>query len=135
MRLQKGLSDTISVGEVAWVRHFLQTIFLQPFVVRYGFSVEGPIWIHISRCVLMALVTIVFFAALVVVPLANAIAIVFISPLIFTLPGAIFPGEPNGSRRISAIMAGFLGALLLIQPSYNDFDAISLLPAYAAFRG
>ncbi|SVC83281.1 uncharacterized protein METZ01_LOCUS336135, partial [marine metagenome] len=97
--------------------------------------VEGPIWIHISRCVLMALVTIVFFAALVVMPLANAIAIVFISPLIFTLLGAFFLGEPNGSRRTSAIMAGFLGALLLIQPSYNDFHAISLLPACAAFRG
>lgn len=130
--IAKGLSDTISAGEVAWVRHFLQTIFLLPFVVRYGFSVEGPIWIHISRGVLMAVVTIVFYAALVVMPLANAIAIVFISPLIFTLLGAFFLGEPIGWRRISAIMAGFFGALLLIQPSYNDFGAISLLPACAA---
>jgi len=133
--IAKGLSDTISAGEVAWARHFLQTIFLLPFVVRYDFSVEGPIWIHISRGVLMALVTIVFIAVLVVMPLANAIAIVFISPLTFTLLGAFFLGEPIGSRRISAIMADFLGTLLLIQPSYNGFDAISLPPAYAAFRG
>lgn len=83
----------------------------------------------------MALVTIVFIAVLVVMPLANAIAIVFISPLTFTLLGAFFLGEPIGSRRISAIMADFLGTLLLIQPSYNGFDAISLPPAYAAFRG
>ena len=41
--IAKGLSDTISAGDVAWVRHFLQTIFLLPFVVRYDFSVEGPI--------------------------------------------------------------------------------------------
>lgn len=41
--IAKGLSDTISAGEVAWARHFLQTIFLLPFVVRYDFSVEGPI--------------------------------------------------------------------------------------------
>ena len=90
--IAKGLSDTISAGEVAWARHFLQTIFLLPFVVRYDFSVEGPIWIHISRGVLMALVTIVFIAVLVVMPLANAIAIVFISPLTFTLLGAFFLG-------------------------------------------
>ena len=59
----------------------------------------------------MAVVTIVFYAALIVMPLANAIAIVFISPLIFALLGAFFLGEPIGWRRSSAIMAGFFGAL------------------------
>ena len=130
--IAKGISDTISAGEVAWVRHFLQTIFLLPIVVRYGFSLKGPLWIHISRGVLMAAVTLVFFTALAVMPLANAIAILFIGPLIFTVLGAFFLGEPIGWRRISAIMVGFFGALLIIQPSYNAFGAISLLPACAA---
>ena len=130
--IAKGISDTISAGEVAWVRHFLQTILLLPFVVRFGFSLKGPLWIHISRGVLMAAVTLVFFTALAVMPLANAIAILFIGPLIFTVLGAFFLGEPIGWRRISAIMVGFFGALLIIQPSYNAFGAISLLPACAA---
>ena len=130
--IAKGLSDTISAGEVAWVRHFFQVIFLLPFLTRHSFSIEGPIWVHISRGVLMAVATIFFFAALVVMPLANAIAIFFISPLIFTLLGAFFLGEPIGWRRISVIMTGFLGALLIIQPSYDDFGAISLLPVCAA---
>jgi len=130
--IAKGISDTISAGEVAWVRHFLQTILLLPFVVRYGFSLKGSLWIHIFRGVLMAAVTLVFFTAIAVMPLANAIAILFISPLIFTLLGAFFLGEPIGWRRIGAIMGGFFGALLIIQPSYNAFGAISLLPACAA---
>ena len=130
--IAKGLSDTISAGEVAWVRHFFQIFFLLPLMARHSFSIEGSIWVHISRGVLIAAVTIFFFRALAVMPLANAIAIFFISPLIFTLLGAIFLGEPIGWRRLSVITVGFLGALLIIQPSYDDFGAISLLPVCAA---
>ena len=130
--IAKGLSDTISAGEVAWVRLIFQTIFLFPFVVLYGFTVKGPIWIHISRGVLMAGVWVLFVIALAVMPLANVIAIFFISPLILTLLGVFFLGEPIGWRRVSAIIAGLFGALLITQPSYSDFGSISLLPACAA---
>ncbi len=131
--IAKGLSDNISAAEIAWFRHILQTIFLLPFVIHYGFSVDGPIWIHVSRGVLMAGVWVAFVMALVVMPLANVAAIFFISPLILTLLGAFFLGESIGWRRISAIIAGLCGALLIIQPSYTDFGATSLLPACAAF--
>lgn len=131
--IAKGLSDSISAGEVAWVRLFLQTIFLLPFVSRKRFIKAGAIWIHAARGVLIAVVTILFFSALVKMPLADAIAIFFISPLIFTLLGVLFLGEPIGWRRISAVLLGFCGALLIIRPSYNDFGAISFLPVCAAF--
>ena len=130
--IAKGLSDTISAGEVAWVRLFFQVIFLLPLLARHSFSIEGSIRIHISRGVLTAAAGIFFFAALAVMPLANAVAIFFVSPLIFTLLGAIFLGEPIGRGRISVIVVGFIGALLIIQPSYDDFGAISLLPVCAA---
>jgi len=130
--IAKGLSDTISAGEVAWVRLFCQTVFLLPFVIRYGFTVKGPIWIHISRGFLMAGVWVVFVIALAVMPLANVIAVFFISPLILTLLGAFLLGEPIGWRRVSAIIAGLFGAILITQPSYIDFGWISLLPACAA---
>jgi len=130
--IAKGLSDTISAGEVAWIRLSFQTAFLFPFVVRYGFTVKGPIWIHISRGVLMAGVWVVFVMALAVMPLANVIAVFFISPLILTLLGAFLLGEPIGWRRVSAIGAGLFGAILITQPSYRDFGLISLLPACAA---
>jgi len=126
------IAKGLSAAEIAWFRHALQTIFLLPFVIHYGFSVDGPIWIHVSRGVLMAGVWVAFVMALVVMPLANVAAIFFISPLILTLLGAFFLGESIGWRRISAIIAGLFGALLIIQPSYTDFGATSLLPAGAA---
>lgn len=105
--IAKGLSGSISAGEVAWVRHVLQAIFLLPFALRDGGLRIGPnLWSHIARGVLMATVTVVFFAALSVMPLADAISIFFVSPLMFTLLSAVFLGEPIGWRRISAGLSG-----------------------------
>ena len=64
--IAKGLSGSISAGEVAWVRHVLQAIFLLPFAIRDGGLRIGPnLWSHIARGALMATVTVVFFALLV----------------------------------------------------------------------
>lgn len=132
--IAKGLSGSISAGEVAWVRHVLQTLFLLPFVLRDGSWRVGPhFWSHVARGVLMATVTVVFFAALIVMPLADAISIFFLSPLILTLLSAVFLGERVGWRRISAICVGLAGSLVVIRPSYTAFGATALLPIAAAF--
>lgn len=132
--IAKGLSGSISAGEVAWVRHVLQTLFLLPFALRDGGLRIGPhLWSHVARGFLMAAVTVVFFAALSVMPLADAISIFFVSPLMFTLLSAIFLGETIGWRRISAVMVGLAGALLVVRPSYAEFGATALLPIVAAF--
>lgn len=132
--IAKGVSGSISAGEVAWVRHILQTVFLLPFVLLWGgFRRDGQLWLHVARGVLMAVVTVLFFAALVVMPIADAIAIFFVGPFIFTLLSAMFLGESIGWRRITAILIGFAGALLIIRPSYDIFGTTALLPVAAAF--
>ena len=65
----------------------------------------------------MATVTVVFFAALTVMPLADAISVFFVSPLIFTVLSVVFLGEPIGWRRISAVLVGLAGSLLVVRPS------------------
>jgi len=132
--IAKGLSGSISAGEVAWVRHVLQAAFLLPFAIWDGGLRTGPnLWSHIARGVLMATVTVVFFAALSVMPLADAISIFFVSPLMFTLLSAVFLGEPVGWRRISAVLVGLAGSMLIVRPSYAAFGATALLPILAAF--
>jgi len=73
-----------------------------------------------------------FFTAVKWMPIADAISIFFVEPLILTVISGVFLHEDIGWRRISAVCIGFIGALLIIQPSYSIFGAISLLPLATA---
>lgn len=67
-----------------------------------------------------------FISALFNMPIANAMAILQALPLTVTLAGAIFLGEAVGWRRITAILVGFCGVLLIIQPGAEGFSIYSL---------
>lgn len=68
-----------------------------------------------------------FLAALVRMPLANASAILQALPLTVSLGAALFLGEPLGWRRLTAIGAGFVGVLMIVQPGTDGFTVWSLL--------
>jgi S-adenosylmethionine uptake transporter len=67
-----------------------------------------------------------FLFALVNMPIANAVAILSALPLAVTVAAALFLGEPLGWRRMSAVLAGFAGVLLIVQPGTEGFNAWSL---------
>ena len=52
-----------------------------------------------------------------ILPLANAIAIFFVEPLVLTLFSALFLGERIGGPRLVAVAVGFAGALVVIRPN------------------
>lgn len=72
-----------------------------------------------------------FLSALVNMPIANATAILSALPLAVTLAAALFLGEPLGWRRLSAVIAGFLGVMLIVQPGTEGFNAHALLALLA----
>ena len=72
------------------------------------------------------------FAAFRFLPLADAIAIAFVFPFIQLLLGHLFLGEQVGIRRLSACSVGFLGTLLIIQPSFAEVGLPALLPLLVA---
>ena len=79
-----------------------------------------------------------FFAALAVIPLADATALFFVAPLFITILSIPFLGEKVGARRLGAVVAGFLGVLIMLRPGAADAGpapdrAILLLPIFAAF--
>lgn len=80
----------------------------------------------------MGATSVVFFTAVKYMPVADAIAIFFVEPLIVTLLSGIFLGEQIGWRRWFAVAAGFAGALLIIQPSFDEFGFVAGLPLLAA---
>ncbi|MEL7544822.1 MAG: EamA family transporter, partial [Pseudomonadota bacterium] len=122
-------SDTIAAGQISWARFFFQTLFLAPLALwRWRSWQPGNLHIHAARGCLIALATLMFFAALKYLPLADAISIFFIEPLILTVLSAIFLKEKIGWRRSLAVVCGFAGALIVIRPSYDVFGVYALLP-------
>ena len=132
--IAKYLSDDIAAGQVAWSRFFFQTLILAPVVLfrrRTPGLFRRP-FVHAARGALIAAATLMFFASLKYLPMADAIAIFFVEPFFLTLISAFFLGETIGWRRILAISVGFAGALVIIRPSYDVFGLAALLPIGAA---
>lgn len=67
-----------------------------------------------------------------VMPIATAIAIFFVEPLILTLLAAPLLGEIVGVRRIAAVVVGLVGALVIIRPGFSTYRLATLLPLVAA---
>ena len=90
------------------------------------------LWLHAARGALIAFATLFFFSGLAWLPMADAIAIFFIEPLLVTLLSALFFREAIHWRRISAISLGFAGALIIIRPTFSEVGFAALYPVAAA---
>lgn len=126
----------VSPATVTFGRFVVQSIFLGVFVavawskgaMKYVFS-----WVNILRGMIMGLAAMLFFTAIKYMPLADAIAVFFVEPLIVMLMSSVFLGEKVGWRRVTAAIIGFGGAIIVIRPSYELFGLVSLLPLCTAF--
>lgn len=124
-------SDSVPVGQITTARFLVQWVLMAPFVWIMGVSihvVRGQWLALISRAALLLASTFCFIAAIRVMPLADALAIVFLAPFIVLLVGKFYLGEDVGPRRVGAAMVGFVGVLCVIQPSFAAFGAVALFP-------
>jgi drug/metabolite transporter (DMT)-like permease len=71
--------------------------------------------------------TITFLTALLHMPLANLSAILQALPLLITLGAALVYGDRIGWRRMTAILVGLVGVLIIIRPGTEGFDRWALL--------
>jgi drug/metabolite transporter (DMT)-like permease len=128
--------QAMSPGQVAFYRFFFQMLLTLPFLVaisgREAFRVKRP-WMNLLRGALHASATLLFFTSIKYMPLADAFAIYFVEPFMLTAMSALFLGEKVGWRRWSAIVIGFGGAMIVIQPSFEIFGLKALLPIACAF--
>ncbi len=132
--IAKFMSDVVSPGEIAWVRFLLQTLFTVPFLLYFqGWRglVARRLWPNVLRGCLIAGSSTLFFAAIKAMPLADALAIFFIEPFILTILSAVVDKEHVGWRRRIAVATGFVGVLIVVQPSWSVFGPVSLIPAIA----
>lgn len=87
---------------------------------------------HLIRGLFVLGSNMAFYAALAVMPIADATAIFFVSPLMIALFSVIFLGERVGPHRWGAITVGLMGALIMIRPGSESFSTVALLPLLAA---
>ena len=74
-----------------------------------------------------------FYISLTIMPLATATALFFASPFLITIFAIFFLKEKVGIRRWSAVIIGFIGVYIILNPDFNDFDYLSLTPVFCAF--
>lgn len=68
-----------------------------------------------------------FISAIALIPLSTASTILQAVPIIVTMGAALFLGQMVGWRRWSAIIAGFIGVLIVIRPGFDGFEPASIL--------
>jgi drug/metabolite transporter (DMT)-like permease len=91
------------------------------------------IGLHVLRASFVVFANLCFFLGIAALPLADAVAIFFISPFLITIASVLFLGEVVGPRRWSAIVVGMIGVLIVLRPGTAAFQVASLLPMAAAF--
>ena len=130
------LSYGVSAGQTTFGRFLVQACLLGPIVVAiYGVRALMPtqLLMNLLRGALMSVAVMLFFVTLRYMPIADALAVFFTEPFILTILSVVILKEKVGWRRRIAVLCGFVGAMFIVQPSYQVFGAISLLPICTAF--
>ena len=127
----KWLVASFSVGQVVLVRSIGAFLILGPMIARQGagklFRMER-VALQVLRVVAATLDTILFYAAVVHLPLADVMSFYMAGPIYVAALSHLLLGEKVGWRRWMAILIGFCGVLIILRPSSA---ALSLSSLYA----
>ena len=123
--LVKTVGAAMPLSQILTLRGAVASILIYVLARRMGslrWNLPRRDWgLIAARCAAEVTATYLFLTALMVTPLANLTAILQSLPLTITLGAAVFFGEPVGWRRLSAILVGFCGVLLIIRPGVDGF--------------
>lgn len=133
--LMKALVGDVAVWTLITARGVLAILALAPLLVYLGrpHRLLTPLWpLHLLRSALFAIGFTLFFAAFPFMNLAAISTIFFSAPLMTALMATLFLGEKIGLHRISALVIGFVGVLIAMNPAGDAFSWISALPLVTA---
>lgn len=128
--------QTLPAAQIALARYLVQGALMYPLVLAMGLALRVPgrlVGLLLLRAAVALIFTGFVIAALAVMPLADAIAIVYVEPFILMLLAWAIYGERVGPRRIAAAAVGLAGAMLVVQPGLGIFGEAALYPLAAAF--
>ena len=124
-------TEAIPVGQITAARFVFQGLCMLPVILLMRLDWRASrrdLMLLAARAFCLMLSTYCFVASVQYMPIADAIAIVFVMPFMLMFLGWAIFGNPIGARRIYASVVGFAGALLVIQPSLDTYGLVALFP-------
>ena len=119
--------EGIPVLQIVWARLALGALVTLPAAAHHGGLIPERPWLHTARACLLMSATFLFFSALKFLPIADALAIFFVQPLVLTALSPFVLGERVSLRRWIAVGVGFVGTLIIIRPGMGAVNPGSLL--------
>ena len=129
-------TQTVPVGQVTLARFIVQAVLMLPILMLLGQGMRmtaRAFRLTLWRALASIAATFTFVWAVSHMPIADALAIAFVEPFILLIFGKLMFNDEVGPRRIAASGVGFIGALMVIQPSFATFGWVALLPVGTAF--
>jgi drug/metabolite transporter (DMT)-like permease len=127
-------SQSLHPFEIAFFRSLFGAIATLPLVLLHGAGAlrTRRLGFYLLRCAIGTIGMLAGFWAIAHLPLAHAIALSYASPLFVTIGAVLFLGEVVRARRWTAVVAGFIGVLVIVRPGTDAFSAASLVALLAA---
>lgn len=132
----KFLSGGYALHQVILIRALIGMVFVL-FFIRFTGAGFGKLrtkrWKeHLFRVVLIMFSNVTFFLGLAALPLADAVAVAFVSPIAVTVLSVVFLKETVGPRRWAAVLAGMVGVIIMVRPGAGVIEPAALLVLVSA---
>jgi drug/metabolite transporter (DMT)-like permease len=133
--IAKHLADEMSIVQVLWARYTFHALFL--VAVTRPRAYRRLVWtrrprLQIARSVSVLISSSAFYVALAYIPIATAGTISFTWPLLVTAMSVPLLGEKVGIRRWTAVCAGFVGVIVVMQPGAGILHWAVFMPLITA---
>ena len=131
----KATGDHIPLFQVVFFRNFFALIplFFVIYFLKLKLSTINKYPLHLGRAVIGITAMSLFFISIRYVPLVEMQTISFSSVFFISILSVFFLGEKIGYRRIIAVIVGFIGVVIILNPGSAIFSNYSFLPLIASF--
>jgi drug/metabolite transporter (DMT)-like permease len=135
--LIRALTHAMPVTEVVFFRNFGALVFMLPWIVSNGGAGLRTTHhaIYLGRSTIAFVSMLLSFWGLALMPIAEATALGFTSPLFATIAAVIFLGEVVRIRRWTATIIGFVGAMIIIKPGFDGLQWPQLMIVLSSAMG
>jgi len=120
--------------QIAFFRNLFGFMFALPLLARSGTAIlrTNRLPLYFLRCCIGIVSMLAGFWALVHLPLAQAVALTYSTPLFVTIGAVLVLGEIVRARRWTAVLVGFVGVLIIVRPWGHAFSTAALVALLAA---
>ena len=133
--IMKHIYNFVSLYEIYLIRTVVSFVLILLFLIitkkPIVFKSQYP-FLTFTRVILFFFGFSSFYVSLTVLPLGTATALFFVTPFLITIFAHFFLKEEIGLRRWSAVVVGFIGVYVTLNPDFSNFNYLSLLPILCA---